>query len=471
MIRRHSLEKLRAPPIVLGVLRVADVLVVGLSAWLSFVIRHGVADWPFGYVVVTAIGALITANMLHAARLYVFEDLTKLPIQVYRLSMALPAVLLILLAFGFFTKTSDEFSRLWAAGWFGLSFVGIVGLRTFVAMRLRVWQRRGWLRRNLVIIGAGEVGRRLVHHLVATDEPGVRLLGLFDDRRSRVPDEIEGYRVLGTVDDLPGFTRAHRVDEIVIALPWDNMARLDACMNRLRSVAANVQLCPDTVGFRLYNRGVRHLAGVPMLSVSELPLSGWSQVVKAMEDRLIAAFLLALVSPLLAVIALAIRLEGPGPILFRQRRYGFNNEIITVYKFRTMQPDCARADEARQATRDDPRVTRVGAFLRRHSLDELPQLLNVLKGEMSLVGPRPHAVAHNEQYARLIDGYLGRHKVKPGITGWAQVNGLRGETETVDKMEARVRHDIYYIDNWSLLFDLRILLLTLFVGFRSENAY
>ncbi len=470
-MKARTLEKLHSPPIVLGVLRVVDALVVVLAARAAFVVRHGWVAWPFDYLVVTAIGAVLTLNMFQAAKLYVFDDLARLPLQVYRLSMALPAVLLMLLALGFFTKTSEEFSRLWAVGWFGFTFAGIVGVRALLAMRIRVWQERGWLQRNLIIIGAGEVGQRLVRHLIAAREPGIRLLGLFDDRRSRVPDEIEGYRVLGTVDDIPAFTRDHRVDEIVIALPWDNMGRLNDCIDRLRAVAANVQLCPDVLGFRLFNRGVRHVAGVPMLSVAELPLSGWSLVVKALEDRLIALVLLALAAPLFAVIALAIRLDSPGPILFRQRRYGFNNEVITVYKFRTMRYDPNAPEDVRQATRNDPRVTRVGAFLRRHSLDELPQLLNVLKGEMSLVGPRPHAVAHNEQYARLIDGYLGRHKVKPGITGWAQVNGLRGETETVDKMEARVRHDIYYIDNWSLLFDLRILLLTLFVGFRSENAY
>jgi putative colanic acid biosynthesis UDP-glucose lipid carrier transferase len=215
------------------------------------------------------------------------------------------------------------------------------------------------------------------------------------------------------------------------------------------------------------------IAGVPLLNIFERPMSGWSHVAKAVEDRLLAALLLILGSPVMLLIALAVGLDSPGGVLFRQKRYGFNNEVIEVIKFRTMRADAAEHGQAevRQAARADPRVTRVGRILRRTSLDELPQLLNVLSGEMSLVGPRPLAVAHNELYAPLIDAYLGRHRVKPGITGWAQVNGLRGETETLAKMERRVEYDLYYIEHWSLGFDLRILARTLLVGFAHPNAY
>ncbi|MFQ5784810.1 MAG: undecaprenyl-phosphate glucose phosphotransferase [Alphaproteobacteria bacterium] len=466
-----SSDRLWSPPILIGALRVVDVTVILAAAVLAYFLRHGDLDLSFAYFMVIAIGVLLMTNTMQAAKLYVFDEIQRLPGQVYKLSMALPVVLLMLLALGFFTKTSGEFSRVWVALWFAISFVGLVAVRAALLVRLRSWQRRGLLTRNLVIIGAGELGQRLVRHLKAMGDPGVRLVGLFDDRRTRVPDEIEGLPVLGEVEDIAAFTRETRVDEIVIALPWDNEPRITACMEKLKTVPVNVDLCPDTIGFRLYNRGVRHLGGVPMLNVSEVPLSGWSLMVKAIEDRVLAGLIFIVLLPLFAAIAVFIKQGSPGPVFFRQRRYGFNNEVITVYKFRTMVDDAAYADGGRQATRGDPRVTRVGAFLRRHSLDELPQLINVIKGEMSIVGPRPHAVVHNEQYAALIDGYLGRHKVKPGITGWAQVNGLRGETDTLDKMEARVRHDIYYVDNWSLLFDLRILLLTLFVGFRSEHAY
>ena len=205
--------------------------------------------------------------------------------------------------------------------------------------------------------------------------------------------------------------------------------------------------------------------------MQERPLSGWSYIVKAIEDRTLALLILIMISPILLLIAILIRLDSPGPALFRQQRYGFNNNVFTVYKFRSMRNDAGDARGGRQATRGDPRITRIGAFLRKSSLDELPQLFNVLQGDMSLVGPRPHAVAHNEEYAGIIDQYLGRHKVKPGITGWAQVHGLRGETDTPDKMEMRVQYDLYYIDNWSLWLDLKILVRTLFVGFVNQNAY
>jgi Undecaprenyl-phosphate glucose phosphotransferase len=213
------------------------------------------------------------------------------------------------------------------------------------------------------------------------------------------------------------------------------------------------------------------LAGVPMLAVLERPLSGWNFVLKALEDRVLAAILIVLFAPILLLIAVAIKLDSRGPVFFRQKRYGFNNNPITVYKFRSMHVGAASDDSVQQARRNDPRVTRVGAILRRTSLDELPQLFNVFSGEMSLVGPRPHAVVHNEQYAKIIDDYLSRHRVKPGITGWAQVNGLRGETDTPEKMARRVQFDLYYIDNWSLLFDVKILMLTPFLGFVNKNAY
>jgi putative colanic acid biosynthesis UDP-glucose lipid carrier transferase len=232
----------------------------------------------------------------------------------------------------------------------------------------------------------------------------------------------------------------------------------------------NVRVCPDAA---LLTRPVRRLppiAALPTLDLYERPMSGWNQVLKRIEDLVLAPILLLLTLPMSLAIAVLIRLDSPGPILFRQRRFGFNNNEFTVYKFRTMRhaPEDAHVPQAR---RTDERVTRIGAFLRRTSLDELPQLLNVLRGEMSLVGPRPHAVAHNRHFAEIIDDYLGRHRVKPGITGWAQVNGLRGETRTEEQMRLRVQHDLHYIDNWSLWLDLKILLLTIFVGFVHENAY
>jgi Undecaprenyl-phosphate glucose phosphotransferase len=282
---------------------------------------------------------------------------------------------------------------------------------------------------------------------------------------------VEGYPHRGTIDDLVHYVRTHPVDEVIVAIPWHDAADIQAIVKRLKVLPINVKLCPDYVGWTLPVRRFLPLAGIPMLAVLERPLSGWNFVLKALEDRVLAAILIVLFAPVLLLIAMAIKLDSPGPVFFRQKRYGFNNNPITVYKFRTMHVGADSDLTVQQARRNDPRVTRVGAILRRTSLDELPQLLNVLNGEMSLVGPRPHAVVHNEQYAKIIDDYLSRHRVKPGITGWAQVNGLRGETDTPEKMARRVQFDLYYIDNWSLLFDIKILLLTPFLGFVNKNAY
>ena len=322
------------------------------------------------------------------------------------------------------------------------------------------------------MIGAGEHGRRFVEHL-RHGEQSVNLIGLFDDRRERVPDYVAGYPVLGTVDDLLIFARHHRIDQVVVALPWGAEARLLGWMKKLRNLPVEVRLCPDMIGFHLPHSGVSHIGGVPLLNVFEKPLAGWDWIVKAVEDRLLAGIILLAISPLMLIIAFGIKLTSPGPVFFKQKRYGFNNEVIEVYKFRSMYQGSAQGGlgVVQQATRGDPRITPIGGFLRRTSLDELPQFLNVFKGDMSIVGPRPHAVAHNEQYARLIDEYLARHKVKPGITGWAQVHGLRGETDTLEKMERRVQYDLYYIENWSFFLDMKIILTTFLVGFMHPNAY
>jgi Undecaprenyl-phosphate glucose phosphotransferase len=277
--------------------------------------------------------------------------------------------------------------------------------------------------------------------------------------------------VLGTVDDLVERARHDHLDTIIVALPWASTDRVSACLEKLRMIPANVQLCPDVLRLGSPFRGVTSTSGVPMIKVFDRPLSGWSYFIKVAEDRVLAAILLILALPLFAGIAVLIKLDSPGPVFFRQPRFGFNNNVFTVYKFRTMYDGRPAEPGVPQATRDDARITRIGALLRRHSLDELPQLFNVLKGEMSIVGPRPHAVAHNQSYAPVINGYLARHRVKPGITGWAQVNGLRGETQAPEKMAARVQHDLFYIDNWSLLFDLRIIALTALVGFSGKHAY
>jgi putative colanic acid biosynthesis UDP-glucose lipid carrier transferase len=453
-----------------GVVRAADPLLVALAAAVAYWARHRSWDLPDLYWIAIAAACVLTVNFHQLARVYAFENLSRLANQVGRLASAWGATVLTLIALAYFTQTSLAFSRSWVLGWVLISMGLFLVARVVFLLQIDRWRRDGRLSLDVAVIGAGEIGRQLIRELVARGPGRYRIAGVFDDDPGGV-SAVEGYPVIGSIDDLVRLAQVRTFDEIVVALPWQDGVEITSVIKKLKAVPVNVKICPDYVAWSLPTIGFQLMGGIPMLAALERPLSGWSLVVKAVEDRVIAGVALLLLSPLLAAIALAIRLDSPGPLLFRQKRYGFANNEFTVYKFRTMRHRAEEEPGVPQATRNDPRVTRIGGFLRRTSLDELPQLINVMLGDMSLVGPRPHAVAHNVQFAQVIDDYLSRHRVKPGITGWAQINGLRGETDTPEKMRARVQHDLFYIDNWSLLFDLKILLLTPFRGFVNRNAY
>ncbi len=458
--------------ILAGCLRIADVIGVGLAGVVAYLIREGHADMGVTYLVALAIGMLLILNFMQFAKLYTVQSLRSGSALLGRLIGAWIAVLVVVLAFGFFSKTSEGISRIWFLLW-ALSGLSFLLFNRVVASRILAhWNRQGRLRARVAIVGAGGLGERLVEHLREHGGNAMSVVGVWDDRLSRVPEKIGGFDVRGTIDDLIAYTRNNPVDDIIVALPWSAGPRIRQMARKLYVVPANVRVCPDLVGFGIPLRGFSSLQGVPLLNVYERPLGGWGVILKAIEDKVGAALMLALFAPLMLLVALAVKLDSPGPVLFRQKRYGFNNNEFSVFKFRTMyQRTVKDEDGVPQATKGDARITRVGAFLRKTSLDELPQLFNVLRGEMSIVGPRPHAVAHNEKYGRIIDEYMCRHRVKPGITGWAQVNGWRGETETPEKMSMRVQYDLYYIENWSLLLDVRILFMTAFVGFAHRNAY
>jgi putative colanic acid biosynthesis UDP-glucose lipid carrier transferase len=281
---------------------------------------------------------------------------------------------------------------------------------------------------------------------------------------------IDEVPVLGRLDQLADYVKSHRVDLIYITLPMASQPRILRLLNELRDTTASIYFVPDIFVFDLIQARMDSINGIPVVAVCETPFFGMNGMLKSASDFVLASLILLMISPLLLALAVGVKLSSPGPVLFRQRRYGLDGRQITVYKFRTMivQED---GEQVKQATRDDQRITPFGRFLRRSSLDELPQFINVLQGRMSIVGPRPHAVAHNETYRKLINGYMVRHKVKPGITGWAQVNGLRGETDTVEKMRQRIEYDLGYLRNWSLRLDLHIILKTVLLVFRDRRAY
>jgi Undecaprenyl-phosphate glucose phosphotransferase len=299
------------------------------------------------------------------------------------------------------------------------------------------------------------------------------MLGVFDDRWSRSSAEVGTYPVLGNIDDLIEFGQTLRLDDIIVALPWTDEARIGRILAASRVLAANIHLGPDLAGHTFAGRPHAKRGGLFVITIAAKPLQGWLSIAKMIEDKLVAFAGLVLLSPILLASAIAVKLESPGPILFRQKRFGFNNALFDVYKFRTMHHVVRDQHAEELAHRNDARVTRVGRFLRRFSIDELPQLINVLEGTMSIVGPRPHAVkakAGGKLYTALAN-YAERHRIKPGITGWAQINGWRGETDTQEKLAGRINCDMFYIEHCSIAFDLRIILLTCFKVFSSENAY
>ena len=341
----------------------------------------------------------------------------------------------------------------------------------FVAHRLlpvlwpRVLAAEG-LRKTAVIAGANDLGRKLAARM-SNPMLGVRCVGFFDDRDA---SRIEIKDTLGSISRLADFVRENQIDYIYIALPMASQPRILKLLEDLRDTTASIYFVPDIFVFDLIQARVGSIGGLPVVAVCETPFRGVNGVVKRISDVVFASLILLLISPLMLAIAVGVKLSSPGPILFKQRRYGLDGKRIVVYKFRSMTV-AEDGDVVKQATRNDSRVTKFGAFLRKTSLDELPQFINVLQGRMSIVGPRPHAVAHNELYRKLIRGYMIRHKVRPGITGLAQVNGYRGETDTVDKMKARIEYDLAYLRNWSLLLDLQIILKTVVVVLQKQNAY
>jgi putative colanic acid biosynthesis UDP-glucose lipid carrier transferase len=325
-------------------------------------------------------------------------------------------------------------------------------------------------RRAAVVVGAGPQGVAAARALGGGRNPNTRIIGWFDDRGADRIDRSAGDGLLGGLDDLVPYIRKHGIKDVYITLPLSSQPRITALLEGVQSTTASIFFVPDVSGIGIIQGRLREVNGVPVVGICETPFTGINGLVKRVSDVVLAAIIIVLVAPVMLALAIGVKLSSPGPVLFRQRRNGLDGEEIIVYKFRSMTTQ-DNGPVVKQATRNDPRITPFGNFIRRTSLDELPQFFNVLQGRMSIVGPRPHAVAHNELYSQEIKAYMVRHKVRPGITGWAQVNHLRGETDTVEKMRARVEHDLEYLRTWSLWLDLKIILRTIRVAFFDRQAY
>lgn len=447
-----------------GGMAVADFGVVVASSFCAFLLRHGPTVPPTEIASITLLAAVLTVNVMRLASCYDKHVTGPLAVQITRAARSWSIVPVMLVIFAYLTKTSDEFSRLWAISWYVEGLIGLALIRLIAHAKVARWRQQGKLARTVAVVDLTGNGEALARRVQRGGGSETRLVGVFARERT------EGRR--NGVADLMMLARLFRIDEVIVTISGHRQdAAAESIIRKLGTLPANVRLCPEIPEMTIAPRKAGLLYGQPMLTVYHQPMVGWNWVAKRTEDLVLSALLLILLAPLLISVAILIKSDSPGPVLFRQKRAGFNNNVLVVYKFRTMLHQPAPETGVPQARRNDPRVTRVGRFLRRSSIDELPQLINVLQGGMSLVGPRPHAIAHNDQYAALIDDYLGRHRVQPGITGWAQVNGLRGETDTLDKMQRRIEHDLAYIDRWSLLLDIRILFLTVFLTVFDRNAY
>ena len=366
-------------------------------------------------------------------------------------------------------------NALWLAAWASTT-IAYVGLTRFGA---QLWARPiaklGRFRKRIAIVGGGKAAEDALHALEASRSLNYEIVGLFDDRfDARSPQSIRKYEKIGKISELTDYSRNNRVDLIIVAIPLSAEARLLYILKRLWELPVDIRISGQASSLKLSPHAYTYIGLLPLLSVFDRPLDGWGLFLKNVVERALSCVAIVIFAPVMLAVAAAIRIESKGPIIFKQKRYGFNNELVEVFKFRSMFTDLADANATKLVTKGDPRVTRVGRFIRKASLDKLPQLFNVLTGQLSLVGPRPHATqakAADTLYEQVVDGYFARHKVRPGVTGWAQINGWRGETDTREKLEQRVKHDLEYIDRWSLMFDLMIILKTPFALLKNENAY
>jgi putative colanic acid biosysnthesis UDP-glucose lipid carrier transferase len=380
------------------------------------------------------------------------------------------SLLVILLLCGWASRSLEIFDPLVLLIW-AVATPVLQWLAFFAGRKLLRWlAAQPANRRSAIVVGAGPLGVKVARAFKARGDIGLHFLGYFDDRQDARVDDAARQGRLGSLGDVAAYVRQHGVHEVYITLPLGSQPRIVKLMEQVQGTTASVFFVPDVFGISIIQGRLTDMNGVPVVGLCETPFTGTNSLLKRLSDLLLAALILVLIAPLLAAIAIGVKLSSPGPVIFKQRRNGLDGEEIVVYKFRTMRTQDDGA-VVRQATRNDPRVTPFGAFLRRSSLDELPQFINVLQGRMSIVGPRPHAVAHNEQYRELIRAYMVRHKVRPGITGWAQINGHRGETDTVDKMRARVEYDLEYLRNWSIGLDLQIIARTIKAVTFDRNAY
>ncbi len=473
----HGRQRIISATILEGLVRLSELTLtaaIGLATYLRLVEpREGLSILPLFCVPSLATLIVLVMQALNCYRVAALRAPTRFGM---RIAAAWIGVFALAFTASLIAQAHPLLGQTWLAYWGGLGFLAIGVERFGLRLLTNHLTRAGALSRRTVIVGGGPAAKQLFQDFAGQGSEDLHIFGIFDDRTDeRSPDMVAGFPKLGNVDDLVEFARATPLDLVIFTLPISAEQRLLVMLRKLWVLPVDIRLAAHMNKLRFRPRAYSYIGKVPVIDLFDKPIAEWDIVVKTVFDRFVGAFCLLMLAPVMLLVALAVKLDSRGPVLFRQKRYGFNNELIEVFKFRSMYANQLDMRANKLVTKNDPRVTRVGRFIRKTSLDELPQLFNVVfKGNLSLVGPRPHAVhakAADALYDEVVDGYFARHRVRPGITGWAQINGWRGETDTSEKIQKRVECDLFYIENWSIFLDLYVLVATPIALLRTKDAY
>ena len=455
-------------------LMILDVVILCFCSVVMFKLRNPGIALNASYQLLIALLILLTINVSLVTGLYKHRHGQRLDKEIANLFLSLILVILVISLFTFFTKSGESYSRLWRGLTMTSSFILMTGLRAHIWRKARNNFRSGINQTRVIIVGAGTLGELTCDTMIEESWAGYKPVALFSDAKP-VGHDYKNIKVEGDISELTDFIEKQRqseqvIHEVWIALPLQESDKIQHIQEALLNTTVSAFLVPDLMGFNISDYQITEAAGLPVIDLSTSSLKHSHAFLKRLEDIIISLLMLIVLSPVFTITAILLKMNSKESVFFKQRRYGMGGQEINVWKFRSMSSS-DDGETVQQAKKNDPRVTKIGHFIRRYSIDELPQLFNVLNGTMSLVGPRPHAVAHNEFYRDKIHGYMSRHSIRPGMTGWAQVNGCRGQTETIEKMQRRIRYDIEYMKQWSILFDFRILLKTLIVIFKNKTTY
>ncbi|UXN60482.1 undecaprenyl-phosphate glucose phosphotransferase [Phyllobacterium zundukense] len=465
-----------SPVMISGIMRIIEFLIIVLAGIAVFIIYVGpsastLAQYSLA-ILATAVVTVVLLELTDSYQLAVMRD----PFSKFgKLILVWSGAFAMMSLAAFFLKTSEDYSRVWFGTWYGSGLILFLVFRIVMSRLIRGWARNGKMERRAVIVGGGKPAEDLIRSIEQQPYNDIRICGVFDDRDAkRSPPIVAGYPKLGNISELIEFARIAQIDMLIVSLPITAEARVLSLLKKLWVLPVDIRLSAHNNHLQFRPRAYSYIGSVAMIDLFDKPINDWDSVAKRAFDIFFSVFGLIVFSPVILATAIAIKLESKGPVIFKQLRHGFNNEVIEVWKFRSMFTEMCDPTARNAVVKNDPRVTRVGRFIRKTSIDELPQFFNSLMGTLSLVGPRPHAIAahtRNLLYNDVVDGYFARHRVKPGVTGWAQINGWRGEVDTDDKIKMRTEFDLYYIENWSLWFDLKILFLTPVRLLNTDNAY